>query len=522
VASRAVAVATVASAVGAVWLAGGVGGFMPLLWLVLLAGCLGLAPRRRRLLAAGWLLALLAVAALSWVVALDHELAFRHTFLLFAAVFLFALARHSPPDDALLGALAAATALASLTALWQVGGGLGAYRLELGELAPALRASAGARLATGRAFGTAALPGHFAILQVMVAPLLVERALRSRGLGRAPWWGLTALAVLGAVATRSVAAVGVGAVLLVAALLRRRSGRLTAGLAALLLVVVGVTVLSLRHDLADLEPLRLRLVNWRTTAWVALHHPFVGVGFGGVGQGGLLAPTGAANLSPYGHCTPLELCAETGLAGVGLVALGMWALVRLLRHAFPLEPGLVLAVAAAPLHNLVDFSLYTPGVLFPWVVLLGTLVGRHRPLPGRTLSAWLLVPVLSVGTLTATLAWRAEAELEAAVSRPPAEQAEAMLGASRWAPWEVTPVLMAAGLVPDGGATAAQAATIERTLAERAWVRPVSSAWAEAMARVKLGEGKPAEALPWVKEAERRAPWRGDLGNLETACAAGP
>ncbi len=238
------------------------------------------------------------------------------------------------------------------------------------------------------------------------------------------------------VLTRSLAAPLVAAVLLVPLAARRLRSRLVP-LAAGVLLAVAVAVVALRHDLGNLEPIRLRWVNWQTTAWVFGQHPWLGVGLGGVGQAGLLAPTAAANITPYAHNTYLQLLAELGLAGAGLLAAGVWALLRLIRSGLTAHPGLALAVATIPLHNLVDFSAYAPEVLLPWAVLAGTLAGRCLPLPERPLRGGVVLALVGGGALLSTLAWRGEVELAAAATSPSARAVESALAAARWAPWAV-------------------------------------------------------------------------------------
>ncbi|OYV99757.1 MAG: hypothetical protein B7Z61_14090 [Acidobacteria bacterium 37-71-11] len=334
---------------------------------------------------------------------------------------------------------------------------------------------------------------------------------------RAGWGSLLVLAGVAVAMSRSLAAVGVAGALLVALLARRRMGR--AGVAAAAaLVVLAAAVLAGRGDLAHLDPLQLRWLNWRTAAWVFLHHPWLGVGLGGIGQAGLTAPTGAANITPYAHCTPLELLAELGVAGVPLLVAGAWALARLLRLGWREHPALALAVATVPLHNLVDFSAYRPEVLLPWAVLAGSLASRVWPAPRRPVPAPALTALLAGGALLAALSWRSEAAVSAAAALPPAAAAETALAAARWAPWTVTPVEMAAGYALEPGPATALA-LVDGELAARWWVQPLSAAWAEARARLLLAQGRPGEALVWVREARRRAPWRGDLAQLEAACA---
>ncbi len=518
--ARGLAIVAACAGVAAGWCAASFAGFAPLLWAALLLALLAVAPERRRILDPGWSLAGAVLLALGWLVAADHELALQHTLLFAAAALLFGMARIAPPSDRLLGLVAAGLALTSLVAIGQACGGLERAGALVVALPPGWQEAAAVRLASGRVFGTAALPGHFAILMVMTAPLLADRALRAGGWRRAGWAFLLALAVAAVALTRSLAAVGIAAVLLLPWLARRRRGR--AGVAAVALAAVAVlaaVVVAARGDLGRLEPLQLRWVNWRTTAWVFLHHPWLGVGLGGVGQAGLAAPTGAANITPYAHCTPLELLAEVGVAGIPLLAAGAWALARLLRLGWREHPALALAVAAVVLHNLVDFSAYRPEVLLPWAVLAGTLAGRVWPAPRRRVPAFALTAVLAAGSIVSALSWRSEAAASGAAALPPAAAVETALAAARWAPWTVTPVETAAGFALAPGAPRAARERVGDELAARWWVQPRSARWAEARARLLLAAGRPGEAFVWAREARRRAPWRTELDQLEAACA---
>ncbi len=491
-------------------------GMMPLLWVALLLMCLAVPPSERRFFDSRWLVVGVVVLAVSWTVALDHELAFQLGLVFLTATILFGLARRYPLSDGALLGLALAIAATAIVAVAQVAGGLEHAERLVVELPPPLRRAAAARLATGRAFGTASLPGHFAALLLLALPLLVEAGAGRRGLRRLACWGAAALIVVSLVMTRSLAAFAVLGVLVFVAVSRRRRALawLIAGAAAV--VALGATI-ALRGDLGTLEPLALRMVNWRTALWAASGHPWLGVGLGGIGQAGLVGPDAAANITPFSHDTYLQLAGELGLAGSGLLVAGVASLAGVVWRGLRGDATLALAVAVLPLHNLVDFSAYMPEVLLPWAVLAGTLTGRTRPLPGRPLSTWLLVPVLAAGTLAGTLSWRGQRELDRALLVPGEKGAVAALAAARWTPWEVTPVLAAADKAAPS-ASPGLLATIDQELAERAWVRPASAAWAEARARLALQRGRPDEALVWAREARRRAPARTDLRALEAAC----
>lgn len=506
--------------VGAAWLATRLPAFAPLLWVALLVGILALQPAARRLLAP-WQLGLGSLAvAVSWLVALDHELALRHALLLLAALLVVGLARQFPLSDTGLVLCCAAIAATALVALLQSTGGLDAARAGIGALPPALREAAATRLVVGRVFGTAALPGHFAALLVMVVPPLVAALGASRLWMRAVALGGLTLVGVGVLLTRSLAASLVAVAVLTVALARglRRPGPVL----ALTIALTAVTLATLlwRTDLGTLEPVRLRWQNWRVATAAFAAHPWLGVGLGGVGQAALATPAGEGNLTAYAHCLPLQLLAELGLAGAPVVALAVLWLARIVRRGLVNELPLALAVLSIPLHNLVDFSLYAPEVALPWAVLAGNLAGRVEPPPTRSTPAWLLVPVLAAGTFLTTLSWRGETGMARSLAAAEGDRLEQLVSAAGWTPWAVTPWLTAAQTALESEPPPAILEAIDEGLTRCAWVRPVSGTWAESRARLLLALKRPGEALVWVRETRRRTPWRAGLDELERQCRA--
>jgi len=196
----------------------------------------------------------------------------------------------------------------------------------------------------------------------------------------------------------------------------------------------------------------------------------------------------------------------------------VWALARLLASGWREDLPLALAVAAIPLHNVVDFSAYAPEVLLPWAVLTGTLAARAARAPLRPLPSWLLLPSLGGLVLACAAAWRSEVLLSEAYASPAQRTVTLAQQAARWAPWSLTPVLAAASATLSGRDP--RAAEVDGELERRAWVRPESAAWAEMRARLLLATGRRGEALVWAREARRRAPWRGGLDLLEASCRA--
>ncbi|MGD1146831.1 MAG: O-antigen ligase family protein [Thermoanaerobaculaceae bacterium] len=512
------AVVVTAAGVAAGWGSARYPSFGPLLWTTLLVLCLAPPRSQRRFLNPRWLFAGAVLVGCSWLVAADHELALRHSLLFVAAAFLFGIARLSAPGARLVGLLVLGLTLTSVVAFHQASGGLSVARGAIETLPPGWRDAAATRLAGGRVFGTAALPGHFAALLMLTVPLLAERVWRSRGWSRVGWAVTLCVPATAIVLTRSLAAVAVGCALLLPFLVRNLRSRLAAA-GAVMLMVVAVATVALRTDLGRLEPASLRWVNWRSTLWVFVHHPWLGVGTGGVGQTALTGPTGAINITPYTHNTPLQLLAEFGLAGIIPLAAGIVWLVWLIRRGWSSQTALTLSVASLPLHNLVDFSAYAPEVLLPWAVLTGTLAARVSSLPRRPLSSWVLIPVLGAGAVLSALTWRSEVAMGGSGAAGSSGSVEAALESARWAPWSVTPLEIATGRVLGGAGAGGDPGTIDRMLADRAWVQPRSASWAEARGRLLLAEGHPGEALVWVREARRRAPWRADLAGLEAACA---
>lgn len=511
--------ALVVVAVGAAWFGARAEMFWPIAWIAVALVILAIPVAERRLVSTLTTLLIVFVLAVSWIGGLDHELGLSLGLHVLFLVFVFGLARRSPLDERQLWWLALGVALTSLVALAQTSGGFENLRVAIADVPEAWRERALKRLSTGRAFGTAALPGHFAALQLMVVPILLRAAMRGPRAARFVSAAAVVLALAGVVTSRSVAALVVFAVALLSVWPLRRM-RLApvltsfAGLATLVALAI-----ALRPDLLDLEPGRLRWINWQA-AWLAFSQaPVSGVGLGGVGQAVLAAPLGKANITPYAHNSVLQLVAELGLPGIALVGVAAWLLGRMIRVGMRSELALALSVLLVPLHNLLDFSLYVPEVAIPWAALAGTLAARTRPLEiPRAVPSWLLLPALVTGALATTLDWRCESDAVRARRQPVEQQARALLDAARWRPWAVDPVQEAAAAGFHGGVPDDDIRTIAGMLAERSWVRPRSASWAEAMARLSIRLGQRGEAFAWAREACRRNPWRDDLKRLEDEC----
>jgi hypothetical protein len=162
-----------------------------------------------------------------------------------------------------------------------------------------------------------------------------------------------------------------------------------------------------------LDPLSERVGNWQVAAAQITDHPLAGVGWGGYGAAYTLHQRPGMNQSHYAHNSYMQLAAEGGLWTLpfALVLLGWvaWGLAR--REDGPESWGIHLALVATLVHNLVDFSLYMPGVAVPFFALLGSAAARSRsrqpaPRAGRA-SAGVLAFAIPLLAVPSALAWDA-------------------------------------------------------------------------------------------------------------------
>jgi hypothetical protein len=449
--------------------------------------------------AAGELALVAAVAALAWTAS-----------------------REEPPET-VVRVLALGLAALALWALWQVAVGFDRAQLSVGSLPEALRVNAEERLESGRAFASLLLPGHLAVVLASALPILaaaVRPTWRAAG-----WLAGSLLCGIGLVLTRSPIGISLAVLALaVLALRRRRRALLVIGLAAL---AVGLVVVAMsRSDIAELDPLRLRVDNWQTAVWAWRSSPLTGVGLGSYGQATRAVPLAVGNLPAHAHSLPLEWLAEMGVVGLLAAAAAIAWLIDLLRRLWPRRPELAVALAVVPLHNLADFSLYTSGVAVPWAVLLGWGVAAARPdreAVGRVRCREPLVAAAALAVAAALLhATSVTVESAARSADLAAERVDGACSAQRLAPWRVAPPLLVAVAALE--AADQQPLTVATVSLERArrW-RPRSAAVAAAAAEIELARGRvpSAAAGAWTaqhvqpRSGERRDAWTAFLSRLE-------
>jgi hypothetical protein len=404
------------------------------------------------------------------------------------------LASRERPPRGFPAFLAGALAGLAVWGLWQTTLGLEGAASGLAQLSDEAQAYAEERIASRRAFASLAVPGHLGALLATALPILISRVRGSVG-------GLiaaiaAAVAALGLLATRSPIGVGLALVATTAVLLRHH--RRSAIVAAVLLAMSLAAVVAARPDVMRLEPVALRLDNWRTAVWLWSTAPLSGAGLSSFAQATQSTPFEAGNRPAHAHNLPLELLAELGPTGLlAILALGI-ALIVIVVKLWPAQPGLAVAIAVVPAHNLVDFSLFFSAVAVPWAVLLGWALAHLRrppevvrPARGRPVAVAAASVALAVTSFHATsvIIERASA---AAVS--PGDRFDGAMRALRLAPWRVEPQFLLATAALESG----QRERLDeawRQLDGRRWLRPRSAALAERRARIALGRGDVASAV---------------------------
>jgi O-antigen ligase len=405
--------------------------------------------------------------------------------------------------------LALAISLLALWALWQTTVGFDRAHELVSQLPPAMQDNANERLASGRAFASLILPGHLAAILATALPILASGVRRSWS--SVGWVLGCVLCVVGLFLSFSPIGIALGVAALGALAARRRHWVLYLGAAALTLGIVAA--FAFRGDLAGLEPLALRLDNWRTALWLWSTSPVTGVGFGSFGQACQTVPFAVGNRPMHAHSLPLEWLAELGIVGlVACILIALW-MVRLIRRLWPDNPGLAVAIAVVPLHNLVDFSLFTSGVAVPWAVLVGWAASRlPRPadspagLSGRIVLVAVAASLVAVTMLHAT---SVVVERSGASAADGIERFDAGIRAHRLAPWRIGPVFAttAAALAspsPERLDTAAGVVEWGRGL------RPHSASLAGAAGRLELARGRIPSALTAASAAAANQPFSRD------------
>jgi len=292
------------------------------------------------------------------------------------------------------------------------------------------------RLEAGRPAGPFLLPsslGGFLALALPSTVLLARRASWRRG--RLLGFAAALLQLYALALTRSLgglAAAAAGLLLILPALVARR--RIAFGLVvALLAFVLGGFFLHQRRDEIASgpggDPLRLRAGNWRAAALMIEDHPLLGVGPGSFGTAYARYMRAGMNETRYAHNSYLQAAACWGVWILGPLIALLLSFLKTTRRSVQDVDGaagdagrrLVVAAGAASflLHNLIDFTLYLPGIAGWGALLVGMTLGAgNRPMaatsglrPGSRLAALAAAALIAWNAL---LAGRVEARMESA------------------------------------------------------------------------------------------------------------
>lgn len=426
--------------------------------------------------------------------------------LLAAVVTLAWLASRVPPPESWPALLALAISGLTVWGVWQVLVGMDLATSAVLNLPEEMRAPAAERLASGRAFASQLLPSHLAVLLATALPLLLVRV---RPHISALLWGAGATScVIGLALTKSPIGAAL-AIMACGALALHRRKRLLVWVVLLLVPVLAIVIFA-RGDVQEMEPVQLRLDNWRTAVWVWSGSPSAGVGPGGFAQAAQDVPFQVGNRPRHAHSLPLEWLAELGPVGLLAFMVAAAALCRLLWRLWPERPELAAAIAVVPVHNLVDFSFYGSGVVLAWAVLLGWSMACLRPWPETAAppAQGRVVCVLAVTVVFAAVALHATSiavEESAATRETAIEKMDIAVTAARLAPWRVDPLGLVAGAAldsADGDRIVAAARLLER----RRWLRPRSPAYASLLARLAMAANRvpTAAAEAWTAAATGR------------------
>lgn len=469
-------------------------------------------------LSRGWLGALALPFLLSFPSAYDHQWAIHVALVAAVGTLVFSWALAFPEGEGGRRFFAATGASSGVVALFQATFAAPPTAESLAVLPEGSGPTAMARLATGRAFGTLPLPGHFAALQALVVPFLASWLREVRGWHRLLPGSLLVMSFMATLATRSLAGSALWVLAFLLCLARGAGGAPRAFWWAAGMSLVALPFLLHRGDLLRYEPLALRWVNWQVAWFGFLQNPWFGVGPGGIGLAGLLSPWAGQNITPFAHNTPLQLLAEFGFVGLPFLALGLFWLVTLARVCWWEDRPVALAVLVGLAHNLVDFSFYEPGFLSSFLLLTAWGASRaglvhrrhHSPLPVLLLAVpALLVAALEVRCQSLALASR--------LAKDAHERIGGLLAAAGWAPWRLAEVIEAGALALQEG-NSQERDQVLTVLSRRQWVAPRSASAAYTKALLLLAQGRRAEAWAWAKEACVRAPRRIEFEELERRC----
>jgi O-antigen ligase len=249
-----------------------------------------------------------------------------------------------------------------------------------------------------RAFGPLVTPGAMAALMLLFIPPSLLRAFTQRG-GRRVFHGLLSLwLALGLWSTGSVGAVACLSLALVLVFLYRKNLWAASGVLALGCLAAFSLVLARGLGSWHLAAFSMRLDLWRCALGIFRAHPWVGAGLGSFAEAYQRGGFNLSRGSRFAHDIPLQLLAETGLAGFLLFLWSVFSFARRFKKPSRWEAwGVGTGLLAFSLFSLLDLPFQMPELVWIFAGLLGRLElkpGLKAPLPAlpfRTLGFGVLL-----------------------------------------------------------------------------------------------------------------------------------
>lgn len=155
----------------------------------------------------------------------------------------------------------------------------------------------------------------------------------------------------------------------------QKSRRKITLLCALSTIIFLVFILRQNSDSQFSRPgfsLLMRWDYWKETLETIKLFPFLGVGLGNLDL----------SQARYAHNIFLQTWAEIGVFGIISFSWIIYKTYCLIKHDFPSKKeisGLVMAILAFLVHNLVDFTFFLPETSLIWWVILGIYFSSHVP-----------------------------------------------------------------------------------------------------------------------------------------------
>lgn len=412
------------------------------------------------------------------------------------------------PESWMIVGLAVGLLCLALWGLWQSLVGLEQLRGLVAGLPEHLRSGAVTRIDRGRAFASLLLPSHLAVILATVMPIVMVRIDRgTRGL----CFGLAfVVGAVGLLATRSPVGVALAVVSCAAVFGVARKKHLAWVIGTGVSVVAGVV--AFRPDVLRLDPIVLRLDNWGSALWVWWTSPAVGSGLGSFGQAAQAVPWPVGNHPVHAHCMPLEFLADLGPFGLAAWCLAALWLLQIARRLWPERPEIAVALLVIPVHNLVDFSLFTSGVALPWAILTGwslALTRSGEEVEATLSPAWRWAPVFggAVAVALALLGMTGFFLMEAARSDAPLAQRRKWASrAAALRAWDAEAADLAGELGLESGNPALAREALS-ALEARLWQRPRSAARAQLLSRLATLGGDPAGGVANLWRAQNYQPY---------------